>query len=369
MTSDTRQNKKKKRKRNRILLLVLGACLMVLLIGGIGTWIWYKQGLKAVGGSTESIGIEVAEGESLDSLLDDLKEKGLIRSKSAAKLYTAFHDTTRYAGVFELNADMDVQEIFQTLEDPANAALSYAVVTIPEGKWAKDTAQILADALPNITQEELLALWNDDEYIQSLASLYSFIDPSKLINDQYFVKLEGYLFPETYYIDFDLNADQVTRILLDQFAVIYEKYQSQIEASPYSLEEILTLASIIQFESGSVSEMPDIAGVFYNRLREGMPLQSSVTVCYALYDQFTSPEQCETQYDVDSPYNTYQHSGLPIGPILNPGEAAIQAALSPAQNNYFYFIGDIYGDGTTHFATTYEEHLANMEKFNLNLGN
>lgn len=368
MTSNARQTQKKKRKRRRILLLVLSACLVVFLIGGIGTWIWYKQGIKAVGGSTESIAIEVAEGESLDSVLNDLKEKGLIRSKNAAKLYTTFHDTPRYAGTFELNADMNVQEIFQTLGDPANAALSYAVVTIPEGKWAKDIAQILADALPNISKEELLALWNDDEYIQSLAPLYSFIDPAQLINDQYFVKLEGYLFPETYYIDFDLNADEVTRILLNQFGVIYEKYRSQIDASPYSLEEILTLASIIQFESGSVSEMADISGVFYNRLKEGMPLQSSVTVCYALYDQYTSPEQCETQYNVDSPYNTYQHPGLPIGPILNPGEAAIQAALSPAQNDYFYFVGDIYGDGTTHFAKTYEEHLANMEQFNLNIG-
>lgn len=367
MTSKARQDKKKKRKRRRILILVAGVALIVTLLCGLGTFIWYKQGIKSPGGSNESIAVEIQEGESLDSLLEDLKDKGLIRSVAAAKMYTAFHDTARYAGIFELNRDMNVQQIFETIGDPAKAQLSYAIVTIPEGTWAKDIAQIIADAIPNITQEELLTLWNDSEYIQSLASLYSFIDPSVLNNDQFFVKLEGYLFPETYYMDFDLTADQITRMLLDQFGVIYEKYRAQIEASPYSLEQILTLASMIQFESGNVSEMPDIAGVFYNRLNANMPLQSSVTVCYALYDQLTSPEQCETQYDIASPYNTYQNPGLPIGPILNPGEAAIAAALSPAQNDYLFFVGDIYGDGTTHFATTYEEHLANIEKYNLNL--
>ncbi len=366
-TSDARQERKKKRKRKRILILVAGIALIVALCGGLGTFIWYKQSLKAVGKSDESIAIEVNDGESLDTLLQDLKEKGLIRSIAATKLYTTFHDTPRYAGIFELNSDMDVPSVFETLSDPAKAQLSYAVVTIPEGKWAKDIGHIIAEAMPNITQEELLTLWNDSEYIESLASLYSFIDPQTLNNDQFFVKLEGYLFPDTYYFDFDLNADQITRMMLDQFGVIYEKYRPQIEASPYSLEQILTLASMIQFESGSVSEMADISGVFYNRLKANMPLQSSVTVCYALYDQFSSPEQCETQYDINSPYNTYQNAGLPIGPILNPGEAAIAAALSPAQNEYLFFVGDIYGDGTTHFATTYEEHLANIEKYNLNL--
>ena len=367
-TSEARQEKKKKRKRRRIMLLVAIAALIVALVGGLGTFIWYKQGLKAVGtNGDETIAVEIKEGESLDALLEDLKAKDLIRSVSAAKLYTAFHDTPRYAGIFDLNQGMNVETLFKTISDPANAQLSYAIVTIPEGEWAKDIAQIIADAIPNITKEDLLMLWNDSEYIDSLAGLYSFIDPSVLNNDQFFVKLEGYLFPDTYYIDFDLNADQITRMLLDQFGVVYEKYRPQIEASPYSLEQILTLASMIQFESGSVSEMADIAGVFYNRLNANMPLQSSVTVCYALYDQFSSPEQCETHYDIASPYNTYQNAGLPIGPILNPGEAAIAAALSPAQNDYLFFVGDIYGDGTTHFATTYEEHLANIEKYNLNL--
>ncbi len=106
-----------------------------------------------------------------------------------------------------------------------------------------------------------------------------------------------------------------------------------------------------------------VSGVFYNRLGIDMPLQSSVTVCYALYDDFAHASDCETNADIDSPYNTYQHNGLPIGPILNPGKVAIDAALHPQESDYLYFIADIYGDGTVYYAKTFEEHSALVAKY------
>ena len=109
-----------------------------------------------------------------------------------------------------------------------------------------------------------------------------------------------------------------------------------------------------------------IAGVFFNRLDKDMMLQSSVTVCYALYDDLTSGEDCEVNPDIDSLYNTYKYKGLPIGPILNPGEDAIQAVLHPTKSDYLYFVADVYGDGKVHYAKSYEEQLQNQEKFHLN---
>lgn len=358
--------KKAKKKSHKGLWITL-SILVVLFIAVLSAAFWYSNGLKAAGSSQEAIGIEIAEGESLDSLLANLKEKGLIRSEKAAKIYATLHKSDRYAGTFELNDSMSTPEILRFVSDPANVKNTSVSVTIPEGKWARDIATILGDALPNLSAEEFLRLWNDNAYIETLAQTYPFIDPAALENDQYFVKLEGYLFPDTYFVDLDMNEDQVTRMMLDQFANIYNKYAADIANSGYSLQQILTLASIIQFESGNPAEMKDISGVLHNRLAQGMPLQSSVTVCYALYDDFNTSEQCETNTDIDSPYNTYLHEGLPIGPILNPGEAAIEAAIFPNQNEYLYFVSDIYGDGQTYFASTYEEHLANVERFNLQL--
>ena len=106
-----------------------------------------------------------------------------------------------------------------------------------------------------------------------------------------------------------------------------------------------------------------IAQVFENRLAIDMKLQSSVTICYALYEEYKKAIDCEINSDIDSPYNTYLHEGLPIGPILNPGEAAIRAVLHPTANDYLYFMADIYGDGKVYYANTLEEHEANVERY------
>ncbi|WP_317301069.1 endolytic transglycosylase MltG [Allobaculum stercoricanis] len=360
----TRKRKKRKSHAGLIVFFVI----LCLLIGGAGGgYFWYSSSLKPVSSTDEKIAIEIAQGDTQNIVIDKLEAAGLIQSKLATKIYTKLNEFPRYVGTFELSTSMSTQEIFAKLADPNNALQSFVSVTIPEGKWAKDIATILANSLPHLNRDELLRLWNDDAYINQLAQVYPFIDPTLLTNDQYFVKLEGYLFPETYHIDLNMNEDQVTRMLLDQFGAVIAQFQPQIDASQYNLQEILTLASIIQFESGNPEDMPDISGVFHNRLNSGMPLGSSVTVCYALYDQFESSEQCETNTDIQSPYNTYLNAGLPIGPILNPGRDAISAALNPAQNDYLYFVADIYGDGKTHFARTLEEHEANIDRFNLRL--
>ena len=141
-----------------------------------------------------------------------------------------------------------------------------------------------------------------------------------------------------------------------------------------SLHELITLASIVQYEAATSEDMQRIAGVFYNRLKADMPLQSTVTVCYALYDDLDrsdtdSWKACEASTDIDSPYNTYLHSGLPVGPILNPGEEAIEAVLHPENNDYLFFIADINGvkgeAGKVYYSRTYEEHQKLQEELNL----
>jgi UPF0755 protein len=181
------------------------------------------------------------------------------------------------------------------------------------------------------------------------------------------VKLEGYLFPETYFIKADWSMQKVTEKLIAQTQSIYDKHKAEFDATklaPHNLSthQVFILASVTQFEASKEADMKNVAQVFYNRLKLNMLLQSSVTVCYALYD-YTDWRACESNPTIDSKYNTYKYSGLPIGPITNSSEAAINAVLNPTPNDYLYFIADIYGDGTVHFAKTFAEHEANINKY------
>lgn len=360
------KTKRKRRFRPGRLILLVAALLVVI---GMACAAWGYFSLKAPGDGNKEIEFEIKEGESFDSVLDSLQEQGMIRSAQTASLYAKMtHHQMYYAGVFLLSNDMSVKDILSTISDPDNAMDQSVKFTIPEGQWAKEIAANLSKQLP-FTQKQILAQWNDETYIRTLAKDYEFLDPSVLDNDAIKVKLEGYLFPETYSIDRDATLDEVTRTFLDQFKRVYDKYKAQFASSGMSVEQVVTLASIIQFESGSVQDMKEISGVFHNRLAQDMKLESSVTVCYALYDDFNSPQDCETQIDIDSPYNTYQNSGLPVGPILNPGEDAIAAALEPNDNDYLFFAADIYNvksdPGKVYYSTNYEDHEKLVHELNL----
>lgn len=229
--------------------------------------------------------------------------------------------------------------------------------------WAKDVAALI-EKQTGVKAGELLTLWNDDAYLNTLLKKYSFLSKD-ILNAQYKVKLEGYLYPETYSFHKDATAKQITETFLDQFQKTIAPYEADIKKSGMSMQEVITFASIVQYEASTKEDMEMIAGVFQNRLKQGMTLDSSVTVCYALYDDMTSGEDCEVNTHIDSPYNTYKNAGLPIGPILNPGAMAIQAVLHPKANDYLYFVADIYGDGKVYYARTLDEQEANIDKYNL----
>lgn len=330
----------------------------------IGFMIYYNSSTAAVSDEKDPIVFVVESGESSEVVLNKLAEQDLIKNSFAAKLCMKFNGLSDIkAGNFSLNRSMSTKEILITLNDITKAKDDQIAITFKEGMWAKEVAQLIEDNM-GISKETLLNLWNDDDYLRSLMGKYAFLSED-ILNTNYKVKLEGYLFPETYMFKKDATVQEITETFLEHFNKIYLKYQGDIEASGYSVQEIITLASVVQYEAAKKSDMDMIAGVFYNRLQEGMMLQSSVTVCYALYDDLTSGEDCEVNTHIESPYNTYLHEGLPIGPILNPGEEAIHAVLNPKDNDYLYFVADVYGDGSVHYAKTLAEHEANVDKYNL----
>lgn len=358
---------KKRRHLNIIKLLIVIVAFLSFIVLGISIYGYFS--LTPVSNGDKEVEFDIKDGENLDTILANLKKDNLIKNVQISKIYVSLaHTKPYYAGTFLLNNGMSTQEILDYIADPSHIMDNSIRFTIPEGAWAKEVAANLSKELP-FTQEEILAQWNDQNYINELAQSYSFLNPEVLDNDQLKVKLEGYLFPETYYLDKDMSLDKVTRMFLDQFNSVYQKYKTQFDQSEMSVEEIVTLASIIQFESDSTDSMKSISGVFYNRLEQGMKLQSSVTVCYALYEDFSDAQACETQIDVDSPYNTYLHEGLPIGPILNPGQDAIAAALEPEENDYLFFAADIHNvksnPGKVYYSVDYEEHQQIVSELNL----
>lgn len=357
-----KQRKKRKALWPRILLIIV----LLLGIAGIGTFLYIRMNLEPVGNGEETISFEITEGETFDSVLSSLEEKNMIRSDSVAKLYARFTGMNQYyAGLFELNDGMSTTEILSYIGNQENARQEEKRLTVPEGTWAKEVAASISSLYPSYSTDEILSLWNDSEYIQTLSKDYAFLDADALNNDNYKVKLEGYLFPETYFLADDADLDTITRTMLNQFSIFYEEHKSAFENSTYSVHELVILASVVQFESGTKQDMASIAGVFYNRLNQDMRLESSVTVCYALYDQFDDPQDCETQTDVDSPYNTYLNNGLPVGPILNPGGDALLAVLEPESSEYLFFAADIHGDGKVYYSKTYEEHQRICEELGL----
>ncbi len=233
-------------------------------------------------------------------------------------------------------------------------------MTLREGLWAKDMAKALSLKL-DITEENLLELWNDETYVKGLISQYEFLSED-ILNPVLKVKLEGYLAPNTYNFYIDSSAEEITKKLLNQTEKIFNTYYDQFMASEYSVHELFTLASLTQYESGDFAEDQIIAGIWYNRLDINMRLESSVTICYALYD-FESWEDCERYTNIDSPYNSYRNAGIILGPVSNPGENSIKATLMPQASDYLFFLADVYGDGTIYYSKTYEEHVAKVNKY------
>ena len=354
-----RKQKKRRFKPGNLLILLLP----VILIAGLLYFFNLKNNQKPIQTTPEEVVFTVPAGAGAKTISQKLADEGIIRSGSAGYSFAKKNKLTDIkAGNFLLDKSWELEQIYTTLNDSTATIVDDVRVTIVEGDWAKHIAEKIA-AVTNVSEEELLNLWNDQNYIRSLFDRYPFLS-EEMFGTDVRICLEGYLAPNTYIFFQDTTAEEVTEKILDQTLVNYKEVENDIKKSDMTVHQIFTLASIVQYESGKVSEMANIAGVFANRLRIDMPLQSSVTVCYAIdVNKDDDWMACEVNSEFDSPYNTYKYPGLPPGPIQNPGIDALKAVLHPARHDYYYFMADVYGDGTVYYAKTLEEHNANVAKY------
>jgi UPF0755 protein len=291
--------------------------------------------------------IEIPENFDMDDVIDDLKKNGIIEYKFLFKIFAKISDAESQIdpGTYQLSTKFDYRAIVTKLQEGSDSTLTVQV-TVPEGKSLKQTFALLSEN--KVCDEK--ELW---EAATNHAFEYPFLDASTLGNE---MRLEGYLFPDTY--EFYVNSDPVNVLkkFLDTFEVrVTDVMYRQAEQREMTMHQILTLASLIEMEAGSDEERPTIASVIYNRLSSDYSyLEIDATIQYIL------PERKEylTESDLltDSPYNTYMNKGLPPGPIANPGLASIQAALEPAETDYFYYA--LNTEGTHNFFNNYDEFNA-----------
>ena len=291
-------------------------------------------------------------------------ERGLIASSASFKVYVDFvgKANSLKAGTYRLSKNMTIAEIVDVLTEGNPTRRTTRLVVI-EGRTIEDIAKSLRESDTITTDAEaFLALCRDAEAF----SKYPFIAEIANAGERRYA-LEGYLFPDTYEIYADSTPEEILDRMLTHYYEIYTgEWVARAEDLGMTRDEIMTLASIIEREASTEEDMYRVSAVFHNRLKEGMKLESCATLNYITgLDRyvFTRDEMA-----IDSPYNTYRYAGLPIGPISNPGAAAIRAALYPDEEflseGYLYFCNaNPKETRALVFARTYEEHQENVEKY------
>lgn len=294
----------------------------------------------------EKVYITVKPGMDADAIARQLLEHGIIDSKFSFwwQVKTGGLQDKFKAGTYLMHPGMQTEDAIAKLISGETTTIKF---TIPEGFGIKEIAERLS--------HEGLA---DEEKFLKLAKDYAPYDyVERRENARY--AAEGFLFPDTYEIHSDVSEKDIMDMMAQDFDQrLTKKLRDRAEEMHLSIYDLVTLASLVEKEARYDEDRPIIAQVFFKRLRIGMPLQSDTTLQYLLDAPKEDVSIADTK--IDSPYNTYQHDGLPPGPIASPGMAAIEAVLYPADTDYLYFVAD--RQGHNHYSNTYAEHLAIVDQ-------
>jgi UPF0755 protein len=318
--------------------------LLLLAALAVGGWIYVnlEQPYKGYSGPEQFVDIPTGSGSSL--MGKRLADMGVIRSEASFRLAVWMRSAGRrlQAGEYRFDRPMTTAAVVDKI---ARGDVYVRAITFREGLNIREMASLFESGGFGTAADFIAAARN--------AALVSDIDPASR-------DLEGYLFPDTYTLQRRTTAEELVERMVTRFRKSWTpELQQKALARGLTVRQLVTLASLVEKETGKAEERPIVAGVYSNRLRIGMGLQCDPTVIYALmlagrYDGNIRRDNLQ----IDSPYNTYRYAGLPPGPIAAPGEASLIAAASPADVPYLYFVSR--NDGTHVFATTLDEHNRNV---------
>jgi len=317
----------------------------LLIIIWITLGLFYFQASRPVSDNNQLQTFEIKHGMTLNKVSKELSHQGLIRSSSAFQAIALLQEKQKLimVGEYNISPSMLPMEILQRI---TSGKTILHPVTIPEGYRIIEIGDIL----------EKNGLADKEMFIKQTKNI-------ELLKGIAKISLEGYLFPETYHFGKFTNEKSIVKIMVDTFQerALNKKFLNRASEMGFSYHEIITLASLIEKETGKDSERKQISSVFHNRLKKNMLLQTDPTVIYAI-ENFDGNIK-KRHLKIDSPYNTYLYKGLPPGPISSPGLKSIIAALYPANTSNLYFVSR--RDGSHQFSSTLNEHNQAVEKYQL----
>lgn len=317
--------------------------VIIIIAAFLGTFVYLVYFFTS---TDKKVVTEIPKGSGLKEIALKLEKEGVIKNDELFIVYVFIKDyeSRLRAGEYEFQTGYS---LYQVVEKLVRGDVIVRQITIPEGFTVSEIGNLL-EQRDVMSKEAFFRKAYDSEFAKELLG-----DPIS--------SFEGYLFPDTYSYTKGITPEELIRTMISRFRKVYASLKAQAKKEPNLTDhEIITLASIVEKETGDASERPLISAVFHNRLKYGMRLDSDPTVIYGLGDSFDG-NLTKKDLRTENNYNTYRIVGLPPGPIANPGKESIQAAMSPAQVDYLYFVSK--GDGTHEFSTSYRNHQSAVIKY------
>ena len=364
--------KKKKKSRLKGFFVTVFVLLILLGVGGFFGYRYVESALQPVdANSKQYVTVQIPEGANLQQIGDTLENSGLVKHGFIFSLYAKYKDYSDLkSGYYNLQKSMSTDDIIKELQKggtPQPQEVALANLTIPEGytldQIAQTVGQLQGEFKEPLTADAFLAKVQDETFISQLVAKYPTLLeslPTKESGVRY--RLEGYLFPATYAIKESTTVES----LIDEMVAAMDKnlsaHYTAIKEKNLTVNELLTIASLVEKEGLKTDDRKLIAGVFYNRLNLGMPLQSNIAILYAegkLGQNISLADDAAIDTTINSPYNVYTNLGLMPGPVDSPSLDAIEASINQTKSDNLYFVANVQ-DGKVYFATTREEHDRNV---------
>ena len=366
--------KKKKKSRLKGFLVTVLVLLILFGAGGFFGLRYAESALQPVDpNSKQYMTVQIPDGSNVQEIGSTLEKSGVIKNGLIFTLYVKYKNYNELkSGYYNLQKSMSVEDVIKELQKggtPEPQEVTLANLTIPEGytleQIAQTVGQLQGDFKEPLTAEAFLAKVQDETFIaQEVAKYPNLLAslPAKDSGVRY--RLEGYLFPAT----FTIKESTTVESLIDEMLAAMDKnlssHYAAIKEKNLTVNELLTIASLVEKEGAKTEDRKLIAGVFYNRLNLGMPLQSNIAILYAegkLGQNISLSDDAAIDTSIDSPYNVYTKVGLMPGPVDSPSLDAIESSINQTKSDYLYFVANVQ-DGKVYYATTLEEHERNVQE-------
>ena len=370
----TKPAKKKKKSHLKGFLVTVLILLILLGAGGFFGLRYAESALQPVDPSSKQyMTVQIPDGSNAQEIGSTLEKSGVIKNGLVFTLYVKYKNYNELkSGYYNLQKSMSVEDVIKELQKggtPEPQEVTLANLTIPEGytleQIAQTVGQLQGDFKEPLTAEAFLAKVQDETFIaQEVAKYPNLLAslPAKDSGVRY--RLEGYLFPATYTIKESTTVESLIDSMLAAMDKNLSSHYAAIKEKNLTVNELLTIASLVEKEGAKTEDRKLIAGIFYNRLNLGMPLQSNIAILYAegkLGQNISLSDDAAIDTSIDSPYNVYTKVGLMPGPVDSPSLDAIESSINQTKSDYLYFVANVQ-DGKVYYSTTLEEHDRNVQE-------